>query len=206
MKLVFVDTETTGLDRQADEVIELAALRVDWPSWTTESVYYQRFRPTRPVSPEAAAVNGYTEEAWADAPRITSEKIAAFVEFTDGARWVGSMPQFDYDFIESERETRSLRPWALASRRLIDVGSLGAPLFFAGYGEKGGLDELCTVLGVPPSSLVSLASGGRVGPHTAMGDALRTAEVFRRLMSVFTGAEVIEQFFPPGAAEPPFHP
>ena len=209
MKLVFVDTETTGLDRQADEVIELAALRVDWPSWTTEAVFYQRFRPTRPVSPEAAAVNGYTEDAWRGNPDVDSPNarraIMHFVNFCGGARWVGSMPQFDYDFIERARRTLSVRPWALASRRLIDVGSLGAPLLFAGYGEKGGLDELCAVLGVsldvPPSSLVSLAAKGRVGAHTAMGDALRTRDVFRKLMSAFTASPALAPLFPLFAKE-----
>jgi len=217
VKLVFVDTETTGLDRQADEIIELAALRVDWPSWTTEAVFYQRFRPEREVSPEAAAANGYTEEAWRGSPDVDSPnayaKIAAFVEFTDGARWVGSMPQFDYDFLERARARGLVRPWALASRRLIDVGSLGTPLLFAGYGEKGGLDELCTVLDVsldvPPSSLVSLAAKGRVGAHTAMGDALRTRDVFRKLMSAFTASPALAPLFPlfaKGTAREPIAP
>jgi len=214
LKLVFVDTETTGLDRQADEIIELAALRVDWPSWTTESVYYQRFRPTREVSPEAAAVNGYTEEAWEDAHTFaTGAVIDRIVGFTDGARWVGSMPQFDFDFLDRARRVYGSRPWALASRRLLDVGSLGAPLLFAGYGEKGGLDELCTVIGVsldvPPSSLVSLAAKGRTGPHTAMGDALRTRDVFRRLMAAFTASPALAPLFPlfaKGTAREPIAP
>lgn len=203
MIIVIVDTETTGLDRQRDEVIELAAIRVRYPEWTTESLFYQRFRPTREVSPDAAAVNGYTPEAWAGTPRIIDgNTIDRFVEFTDGARWVGSMPQFDYDMFDRERRTYGRRPWALASRRLIDVGSLGAPLLFAGYGEKGGLDELCRVLGVDGSGLDWLRCmpldriGGRIGPHTAMGDALRTAGVFRRLLSAFTASPALAPLFP----------
>jgi len=153
-----------------------------------------------PVAPEAAAINGYTLEAWEGAPGITAGAIAAFVEFCDGARWIGSMPQFDYDMIERERAARLLRPWALASRRLIDVGSLGAPLLFAGYGEKGGLDELCRVLGVDgtaPGFLwpIDDFTGGRLGPHTAMGDALRTAAVFRKLMSAFTASPALASLF-----------
>ncbi len=200
MKLVFVDTETTGLDRQSDEIIELAAIRIDWPLWTTEGVFYQRFRPMCPISEGAAAVNGYTPEAWEGAPYLElCDAIDRFVAFTDGARWVGSMPQFDYDFINRARSSAT-RPFALASRRLIDVGSLGTPLLFAGYGEKGGLDDLCEMMQIadPRHTLTDESdplvrlTGGRIGPHTAMGDAARTAKVFRRLMLAFTGPDVIE--------------
>jgi DNA polymerase-3 subunit epsilon len=191
--LVFVDTETTGLDPRKDQIIELAAIRMDWHSWTTERFYYQRFRPTVGVNAEAARVNGYTPEAWAGAPHLSARHIAEIMIFAEGARWIGSMPTFDFDFIEEAR--MALAPswtWKLASRRLIDVGSLGAPLIFAGLNEKGGLDEICSVLHIADPRAyyenevglgnVYRETGGRIGAHTAMGDALRTAKAFRKLM------------------------
>ncbi len=193
MKLVFPDTETTGLDRQSDEVIELAALRIDWPSWRVDGAYYQRFRPTRAVHPDAAAVNGYTSEAWQGSPDIDSasakKAFEEFAAFVSGCRWIGSMPQFDFDMLVRARGRVNLQePLPLASRRLWCVNSMAAPLTFAGRVEKGGLDELCSVLGISnaepaPSSLLALRAGGRTGAHTAMGDALRCVAVARRLLS-----------------------
>ena len=207
MKLVFVDTETTGLDRQSDDMIELAAIRIDWRTWATESVFYRRFLPTRTVPEEAAKINGYTPETWAETRLIVGSDLNMFRSYVDGARWVGSMPQFDFDFIERARVNLGAPPFALASRRLIDVGSLGTPLLFSGYGEKGGLDELCEMLQIgapdvtdPAFAPLARLTGGRIGPHTAMGDAARTAKAFRRLMLGFTDPDVIESVLRGGSA------
>ncbi len=194
MKLVFPDTETTGLDRSSDEIIELAALRVDWPSWRVDGVYYRRFAPYGPVPPEAAAINGYTPEAWAGAERVTTADLLEFRDFVAGCRWIGSMPQFDFDFIERARMARGVDPFALASRRLWCVNSLASPLTFAGRVEKGGLDELCSVLGIGDpgeGAGFATAAGGRTAPHTAMGDALRCVMVLRRLLSAYLAHDVI---------------
>ena len=205
MKLVFPDTETTGLDRLSDEIIELAALRVDWPSWRVDGVYYRRFEPYGPVPPEAVAINGYTPEAWAGAERVRTADMLEFRSFVAGCRWIGSMPQFDFDFIERARMARGVDPFALASRRLWCVNSMAAPLTFAGRVEKGGLDELCSVLGIGGTSLaprdpLRALCGGRYQAHTAMGDALRCVAVARRLLSAYLAHDVIAAIMGEAAA------
>jgi len=199
VKIVIVDTKTTGLDRTRDEVIEVAAIKVEFPIGDPCEIFYQRFAPSMPVSPEAASVNGYTPETWGKTPSLYGREgrlaLSGFVEFVSGARWVGSMPQFDFDML-----VRPCSVWGLpdlgkvlASRRLIDVGSLGAMLVLAGIGEKGGLDELCEKLKIPDTNDPMLddfakMTGGRIGPHTAMGDALRTLAAFVTLTEVFVPA------------------
>ena len=180
-------------------MIELAAIKVGFPIGDTCEMFYQRFAPSVPVSPEAAKVNGYTPEAWGNAPILHSPDggiaLSGFVDFIRGARWVGSMPQFDFDMLH--RPCAAMRGFdigkVLASRRLIDVGSLGAMLVLAGIGEKGGLDELCEKLKIPDTNDPMLddfakMTGGRIGPHTAMGDALRTLAAFVTLTEVFVPA------------------
>jgi DNA polymerase III epsilon subunit-like protein len=208
VKIVFPDTETTGLDRSTDQIIELAVLRIDWPSWRVDGVYYQRFRPTCTVHPDAATVNGYTPEAWQGSPEIDSAaaKVAfeEFAAFVSGCRWLGSMPQFDWDMIENARRRLKLTDrLPLSNRRLWCVNSLASPLTFAGRVEKGGLDELCSVLGIgDPGEGAGFAAvaGGRTGPHTAMGDALRCVRVLRRLLGGYLAAGVIAAILGEGEA------
>ena len=198
-KFVFVDAETTGFDETA-QIIELAAARVDWPSFEIESLYYQRFKPTIDVEEEAARINGYTPAAWEGAPKLEEAhaRFLSFMDFVTDCRWVGSVPWYDFDKAERMRKVVDpSRKWALVTRRCIDVGSLGSPLILAGYGDKGGLDELCEVLNIRSiddmkvPGLVELC-GGRLGPHTAMGDVGRTIRVFRRLMTSFVSNAVME--------------
>jgi DNA polymerase III epsilon subunit-like protein len=204
IRIVIVDTETTGLDRQKDEPIEIAMLRYEWPSWEPCGVLYERLKTTfASVSPEAAKVNGYTPEEWMvpKAKLPSADIVDSLIGFTAGCHWVGSMPQFDFDILDLMR--RRYYPssiWALASHRLIDVGSLGAPLMFAGLTEKGGLDAICKVLQIEVGDLLHggafvnerhplyRVSDGRIGAHTALGDALRTARAFERLMNRYVSA------------------
>jgi DNA polymerase III epsilon subunit-like protein len=160
------------------------------------------------VHPDAATVNGYTPEAWQGSPEIDSAaaKVAfeEFAAFVSGCRWLGSMPQFDWDMIENARRRLKLTDrLPLSSRRLWCVNSLASPLTFAGRVEKGGLDELCSVLGIgDPGEGAGFAAvaGGRTGPHTAMGDALRCVMVLRRLLSGYLAPSVIAAILGEGEA------
>lgn len=66
--LVFVDIETTGLDPDRHEIIEVAALRVDGATLQVKGLrYHARVLPERPetIDPEATALNGYCPVEWA---------------------------------------------------------------------------------------------------------------------------------------------
>ena len=64
---VWVDTETTGLIPEDNEIIEIAIVRpMDNGS---ELVFHRKVRLEKPETahPKALEVNGYSEDAWADA-------------------------------------------------------------------------------------------------------------------------------------------
>ena len=65
--LVWLDTETTGLDEQLNDIIEIAIVRFDRAG--VEQILEAKLKMERPENahPKALEVNGYTEEAWADA-------------------------------------------------------------------------------------------------------------------------------------------
>jgi len=64
----WVDTETTGLDPDENEIIELAIIRLQPDG--TEEIFHTKIQMERPehAHPRALEVNGYTKEAWAGAP------------------------------------------------------------------------------------------------------------------------------------------
>ena len=100
--LVFLDTETTGLDPTKHEVIEVAIIRCNpqtitpWWEWST------KIKPERieTAHPKALAVNGYSEEAWADAP--TFKQVAGEIadRLRDGLA-VGHNVSFDLAFLQA---------------------------------------------------------------------------------------------------------
>ena len=63
----WVDTETTGLDEFDNDIIEVAIIRVGHDG--TERICHCKVKMERPENahPRALEVNGYSEEAWADA-------------------------------------------------------------------------------------------------------------------------------------------
>lgn len=66
--LVFFDIEATGLNTATDRIVELCMVKV-FPDGKDE-VRTLRFNPTIPISPEASAVNGITDEDVANCPRF----------------------------------------------------------------------------------------------------------------------------------------
>jgi DNA polymerase-3 subunit epsilon len=83
---VFVDTETTGLDLDTDEVIELALLPFEYERDTGAIVRVDQdsalsaFRqPSFPIPPESAKIHGITDEMVKDQV-IDPERIKAIIE------------------------------------------------------------------------------------------------------------------------------
>jgi DNA polymerase-3 subunit epsilon len=83
---VFVDTETTGLDQDTDEVIELALLPFEYERDTGAIVRVDAdaalsaFRqPSFPIPPESAKIHGLTDEM-VKGQVIDPERIKALIE------------------------------------------------------------------------------------------------------------------------------
>lgn len=93
---VVVDTETTGLDREYDEMIEIAIVTVHDGVVTDE--YSTFIKPTVPVSAGARSVNGITDNDLAAAPYIwdVCPEIARRLQ---NQNIVGHNVRFDLAFI-----------------------------------------------------------------------------------------------------------
>ena len=111
--LIFIDTETTGLDSQKATVIEVAMIRREADG--TETRFHSLIKPTEQeladAHPKALEVNGYAADPsrWDDAPSMeeVGPKIA---DFTKGAKAIcGHNVGFDEDMIKASFKRHGVR-------------------------------------------------------------------------------------------------
>lgn len=158
--LLFLDTETTGLDPAIHEPIEVGAVLCS-PDGDIVMEYSVRMQPSpgaiERAEPKALEVNGYTPELWADAlPRAVVAKTLHSMS-TD-ARLVASNVAFDAAMSTRLLKEHGFKPaW---SHRLIDIGAMAWPLNVLGYLERTGLFAMCEELGIPPEPEVHRAING----------------------------------------------
>ena len=175
MRIAFVDVETTGLDPERDEIIEVCVETWD-DGATAGPSYAERFMPRGECGEGAARVNGFTFEKWAGSPFFTAEhahKIAAVLEYVAQAGGCigGAAVAFDRAFLTKAFE-RVRVPFPKISHRLIDVQSMAVPLLVTEQIRGVSLGDLQDYFGL-----------GAV-EHTAVGDVHNTIKVFEGLLEV----------------------
>lgn len=180
MKVLFIDTETTGLERE-DEVIELHMQL--WDSDTTGLVegaeFYGLWYPSGDCGPKAAEVNGFSYTKWQErgARLFTADdvrNIRAFLTKHKPDMFGGANTQFDVNMLENmTRRAREPR-LTLTTHRQVDVQSLAAPLMVAGKLKSLSLAALCQYFGVQNTQA-----------HSAKGDCLATLQVFEKLLGLY---------------------
>ena len=137
MRLVVLDTETTGLDPAAGHrVVEIGCLELidHRASGRTFQTYVN---PEREIPAEAFEVHGLSAELLSQQP-VFAEIVEGFLAFIGEARLVIHNAEFDLKFINAEL-SRLGRP-SLAAERAIDTLALARRKF---PGVPANLDALC---------------------------------------------------------------
>lgn len=164
---VVFDTETTGLlPDQGDEIVQIAALRIVNGRRLAGEVFDTLVNPGRPIPARSTAVHGITEAMVADAPPL-AEAGRAFHHFAQGAVLVAHNAPFDMAFLRRHEPAIG----AQFDHPVLDTVLLSAVVF--GQSAEHTLDALTHRLGI------TIPDEAR---HTALGDALATADAFLRLI------------------------
>lgn len=115
--LAFMDLETTGLSTVSDRIVELAVIRVTPQGDVLEAV--RRFNPGIPISPEATAVHGISDDDVADEPPFQA-RAKSLSDLLEGCDLAGfNIRRFDLPLLLAEFKRAGL-PFAIEGRRLID--------------------------------------------------------------------------------------
>jgi DNA polymerase-3 subunit epsilon len=183
LTFVVFDTETTGLRPESgDRVISLAGVRVRGLQIRDGEAFDALVRPGRAIPAESVEFHGITDAMVADAAAMDAV-LPAFLQFVGDAVLVGHEVSFDLRFLEPE--ARRLGLPSLKGRPILDTRLLSGSLH--GPGEAHTLEAIAARLGVPVTAR-----------HSALGDALTTAEVLVRLLAllqkrgVHTLGEILE--------------
>ena len=159
------DTETTGLDPSGgDEIIQIGATRIVNGKLLRGESFEQLIDPRRPLGAESVAVHGIRPEMLEGQPEITTV-LPAFRAFVADTVLIGHNAAFDLRFLQLKEAATGVS----FDRPVLDTLMLSAVLH--PEQESHRLEDIAARLGVQVE-----------GRHTALGDALVTAEVFIRLL------------------------
>ncbi|MEL6316599.1 MAG: exonuclease domain-containing protein [Pseudomonadota bacterium] len=172
---VVFDTETTGLhpDR-GDEIVQIAAVRIVRGRLLTDELFDLLVDPERRIPAASTEIHGIDEAMVAGAPRI-DEAGRRFHAFCGDSVLIAHNAPFDLAFLRRHAE----RIGASFDHPVLDTALMSAILF--GRGADHSLDAIAERLG---------ARIDEEKRHTALGDAVATAEVASRMIAMLEAAGV----------------
>ncbi len=188
-KLTFVvfDTETTGLNpSEGDEVLQIGAIRIVNGRILYDETIDQLVDPQRPVPPSSVEVHGIQPELLVGQPTL-SEVVPTFHRFCEDSVLVAHNAAFDMKFLQLQEDATGLR----FDHPVLDTLLLSWVVHPNLEGH--GLDRIAQRFDIPI-----------VGRHTALGDAIVTAEVLVRLIPLLedAGIHTLEEAIQASARSP----
>ena len=166
-EMVAIDCETTGLDRNKDEIISVAAVRIRGARVLTSEAFSATVRCRTTINPDAIKIHGLRQRDVAMG-RAMAEVLPGLIQFIGGRPLVGYYLEFDVALIK-----RYVRAW-------LGVNLPNAQIDISGlyYERKYG--------NAPPGSQVDLSFAAiaralklqLVNQHDALADAVMTALMY----------------------------
>lgn len=166
-KLIYVvfDTETTGLNpSEGDEIIQLGAIRIVNGRMLYHEAIDQLVDPLRPVPQTSVEIHGIQPELLPGQPTI-DKVLPHFHQFAENSVLVAHNAAFDMRFLQLKEESTGIK----FENPVLDTLLLSSIIH--PNQESHSLEGLAERLNVTI-----------VGRHTALGDAIVTAEVLLKML------------------------
>ncbi len=179
-KLAFIDTETTGLEPEKHELIEIGLILAEQSLSPEKKIVLNmteewevKIKPLHLESadPESLIISHYNESDWANAVDLP-EALLELSKKTEGAIMVGHNVAFDFAFLQKAFVETKVEN-KMHYHKLDTISIAFAKLYGQEEVEKFSLRALCEYLGVENKNA-----------HTALSDARATFLVFEKLMAL----------------------
>ena len=158
------DTETTGLDPSQDEIIQIGAARIVNGKLLHQECFEQLVDPRRSISAASIPIHGITPDMVKGQPNIEAV-LPAFHTFAQDTVLVAHNAAFDMRFLQLKEKATGV----VFEQPVLDTLLLSAVIH--PNQESHRLEAIAERFNVPV-----------IGRHTAMGDAMVTAEIFIQLV------------------------
>ncbi|PLV56705.1 PolC-type DNA polymerase III [Thermotoga sp. SG1] len=161
---VVFDFETTGLDPQVDEIIEIGAVKIKEGRIIDE--YHTLIKPSGVISRKSVEITGITQEML-ERERAIEEVLPEFLAFLEDSILVAHNANFDYRFLRLWIKKVLGKDW---EKPYVDTLALAKSLLRL---KSYSLDSVVKKLGL-----------GSFRHHRALDDARVTAQVFLRFIEM----------------------
>ena len=178
-QLIFLDTETTGLDYNEDRIIQLACLKIDEMDydgcWLKNMRYWDSyFNVDTIISSQAFDVHGISSAFLKNKPKFT-EKASELLDFIKNYTIVAHNAQFDINFLNHEFK---IAKYPSICNTIIDSVDIAKVLY---PGQSVALDALMKKFGMTSR-----------GKHSAVEDALMLAKVYFMMITNTVSSQIYE--------------
>jgi len=179
-QLAFIDLETTGLEPDKHEIIEIGIVLVEQSISDEKKMKMEvleefevKVKPEHieNADPVGLRINHYNEKDWLFAADLQNA-LRTVSEKTKGAIMVGHNVAFDFAFLENAFERLGIEN-KMHYHKLDTISIAFAKLYGHENIDKLSLRVLCEYLGIKNARA-----------HSALSDARATLEVFQKLMEL----------------------
>ena len=174
-KFVCIDCEATGLDKEGDEIIEVAAM-----TFTTEKdieVYDSLVNPGRQIPEDSIKIHNITQDMVKGQPKI-QEVLPKVISMISDHIIIGHGVSFDIHLINRDAKRHNI-PCNIKSNVFFDTLRM-ARLY--GQSPKNSLEYLRMHFNINGE-----------GAHRALNDVIVNIEVFKKLAAKYKSAEELKK-------------
>ena len=179
-KLAFVDVETTGIDHEKYEIIELGCILVEqnWdaagqPEFKVLDEFEFKIKPERIEQADKVSlkINGYNEPDWLEALSLP-DAMRIFADKTEDAIMVAHNVAFDFCFLAKAFSLTGVTN-KMHYHKLDTISIAFAKLHLKEGVDRFSLQFLCDHFGIENKKA-----------HTALSDCRATLELYKKLMQI----------------------